>query len=130
MEMTALTCSACGANIQIEAGKKSCFCPCCGTQFSLDDGSKVITYRTVDEARMQEDETNRILKLKEYEQERLKNKLSNRIEWYILIGWAVSIVVFIILSVTTEDEVYQMILIIDIVLGVKVIRSAIEAQKR
>lgn len=129
MELMALNCSACGGNIQIEAGRKSCFCPYCGTQLFMDDGSKVITYRTVDEARIQEDETNRILKLKEYEQEKQKNKLSNRIEWYMLIVWAVSIFIFIVLGVVTDDIGYQIILIIDIVLGVKVIHSVIGKEK-
>lgn len=133
VDIIALKCPQCNANIEIESGRKNCFCTYCGTPIFLDDGSKTITYHTVDEARIQEDQTNRILKLKEYEHEEQKNKLSAKIKLYLLIGWVISLILFIILSVVTVDNVgfsiYQILLILDIILGIKVIQSIIKDAK-
>jgi len=54
MELQAITCPKCGGVIQAPVQEKMCYCTFCGTQVFFDDGSRTITYRTVDEARIRE----------------------------------------------------------------------------
>ena len=54
MELQAITCPKCGGVIQAPLHEKTCYCTFCGTQVFFDDGSRTITYRTVDEARIRE----------------------------------------------------------------------------
>lgn len=67
MQLVPIVCSKCGGTIQAPAGEKSCFCTFCGTQLLIDDGSKTVTYRTVDEARIREAEIAQALELKKLE---------------------------------------------------------------
>ena len=67
MEMISLKCPECGANINIEADHKHCFCPYCGVQIIIDDGVTAYTYRKVDEAKIKEAEVDKIIRLKELE---------------------------------------------------------------
>lgn len=59
MELQPITCPKCGGTIQAPVGGKTCFCTFCGTQIYFDDGSRSVTYRTVDEARIKELELER-----------------------------------------------------------------------
>lgn len=56
MKIIACRCPSCGANLQIEEGKKKVFCTYCGTPILVDDENRTVTYRTVDEARIREAE--------------------------------------------------------------------------
>ena len=63
MRITAIRCTACGADLQAEENKKMLYCPYCGTKIVLDDDNIEITNRIVDEARLKEAE----IRLKELE---------------------------------------------------------------
>ena len=52
MELIALQCKNCGGEITIEDDKKVVFCPYCGTQNYIDDGTR--TVKIVDEAKLEE----------------------------------------------------------------------------
>lgn len=54
MELKAVTCPSCGGSVHIPDNEKDCFCTFCGSRIAVDDGSKTVTYRTVDEARLRE----------------------------------------------------------------------------
>jgi DNA-directed RNA polymerase subunit RPC12/RpoP len=71
--MRTCKCPECGAEIEIDDTNRDFgFCQYCGAKIMLDDFRS--TQRYVDEARIKEDETNRILKIKELEiKERDKN---------------------------------------------------------
>lgn len=44
MKLEKLSCPSCGAGIDMDIkGRKTLFCPFCGNQFSIDDGSRTIT---------------------------------------------------------------------------------------
>lgn len=62
-----LTCPKCGGSIQAPEGTNKCFCTFCGTQLFIDDGSRTVTYRTVDEARIKEAEIEKELEFKKLE---------------------------------------------------------------
>lgn len=51
----------------VPEGTNKCFCTFCGTQLIVDDGSRTVTFRTVDEARIREAEIEKELELKQLE---------------------------------------------------------------
>ncbi len=63
MKITALRCTACGADLQSEEINNLMFCPYCGTKLAMEDDNIEITNRIVDEARLKEAE----IRLKELE---------------------------------------------------------------
>lgn len=56
MDVTPITCPKCGGTIQVPLGEKMCYCAFCSTQLFIEDGSRTVTYRIVDEARIREAE--------------------------------------------------------------------------
>lgn len=71
VKMIALKCPECGAKLQIEDGRKQCFCQYCGHKILLDDGNVDVnvthTYHKVDDARLKEAEVEKLIRLKELE---------------------------------------------------------------
>lgn len=73
VKMIALKCPECGAKLQIEDGRKQCFCQYCGHKILIDDGSinmnvnTMHTYHKVDDARLKEAEVDKLIRLKELE---------------------------------------------------------------
>lgn len=63
----AITCPKCGGAIQAPEGTTRCYCAFCGAQLLIDDGSRTVTYRTVDEARIKEAEIEESLELRRLE---------------------------------------------------------------
>ncbi len=72
MQLVILKCPNCGAELQIEANRRECFCTYCGAKALLDDGST----RIIDEAEVLRAETEKIVQLKklELEQERFRKE--------------------------------------------------------
>ena len=69
MEFVSATCPKCGGTIQVPEYEKRCFCTFCGNQILIDDGSQLITHRTVDEAKIKKIASDERVKLKRIEQE-------------------------------------------------------------
>ena len=66
--MRACFCPSCGASLNLDDENRDFgFCQYCGTKIMLDDFR--VTHRVVDEARIREDETNRIIRMREMEME-------------------------------------------------------------
>ena len=63
--MRACQCPSCGAQISLDDSREFGFCQYCGTKIMLDDFRS--THRVVDEARIHETETDRIIRLRELE---------------------------------------------------------------
>ena len=71
MKLIQLTCSKCGANLEIDPDRGQTFCQYCGAKLMLaDDESIHITNRIVDEARLKEAE----VRLRELEYQREKDQ--------------------------------------------------------
>ena len=68
MKLIRLTCTNCGAELELDADRKQAFCSYCGAKLYIDDESIQITNRIIDEARLKEAEVR--LKELEYEHER------------------------------------------------------------
>lgn len=61
-----LTCPKCGANLSVEAGRDILFCEYCGAKILLND-ENTYTIRNVDEAKIKQAETDRIVRIKQME---------------------------------------------------------------
>lgn len=88
--MRACQCPSCGAQISLDDSREFGFCQYCGTKIMLDDFRS--THRVVDEARIREAETDRIVRLKELEieeKERERNRKSRRVAYIIAFGFVV-----------------------------------------
>ena len=92
MELIPISCPRCGGSIHVPAGRKTCFCTYCGSQLYADDGSTVVEYRVIDEARIREAEMASALELKKLEIAETKRKTRNKIFGLITIVGAVMIV--------------------------------------
>lgn len=74
--MRACQCPNCNAQISLDDSRDFGFCQYCGTKIMLDDYRS--THRVVDEARIQETETDRIIRLRELELEEKENERSRK----------------------------------------------------
>ena len=87
-----------------------------------------ITYRNIDEARIKQSEAEKDVKIKGLENDAQKENNNNNLKKIYLIIWALSLIVLIYLSVTMVDNVnfspFQLILILDIILGYKLAKSS------
>lgn len=72
MKLISLKCPECKADLNIEEGRKMCYCQYCGTRILIDDNSSTRTYRKIDEARIKEAEVDKAIRLKELEIEQMK----------------------------------------------------------
>ena len=84
--MRACQCPNCNAHISLDDSRDFGFCQYCGTKIMLDDYRS--THRVVDEARIHETETDRIIRLKELELEEKKREREHKEQKWIMIGWA------------------------------------------
>lgn len=78
MKLISLKCPECKADLNIEEGRKTCYCQYCGTKILIDDNSFIHTYRKIDEARIKEAEVDKAVRLKELELELVKEKRKQR----------------------------------------------------
>ena len=66
MKLISVKCPECGAGLNVEEDRKQVFCMYCGTKILLHNENEHI-YRHVDEARIKETETERLIRLKQME---------------------------------------------------------------
>ncbi len=71
-------CPACGAQLNIEEGRKKVFCEYCGTQLLLNNENEYI-FRTIDDADIKKAETDRVVKLEQIRIAELRRKSRERI---------------------------------------------------
>ena len=86
----AVKCPQCEADLSIEEGRPFAFCTYCGTKVIIKDENEHI-YRNIDEARIKESETERIVRLRELELEE-KEKTHERKTKMISYGIALAFV--------------------------------------
>ena len=92
MKLIKLTCSNCGAEIELDADRKQAFCTYCGTKLYVDNESINITNRIIDEARLKEAEVR--LRELEYQHEREIREETIRKEQKRSFG--ISVIVFLV----------------------------------
>ncbi len=72
IQFITMKCPACGAEINIESGREFSFCTYCGSKIMKTNDNEHI-YRNIDEARIKEAETERMIRLRELEIEEKEN---------------------------------------------------------
>ena len=84
--MRSLTCPGCNAGLEVEdEGRDFAFCQYCGTKIMLDDYRS--THRYVDEARVRQAETERLIRLRELELEEKEQNRKNRLRSVLFKIW-------------------------------------------
>lgn len=93
IQFLSIRCPECGANLSIEEGRQQFFCTYCGAKVMMtNDSEKII--RQIDEARIKEAETERMVKMKKLE-------MSENTTWVkkpVLILWMILIVFLFAMS--------------------------------
>ncbi len=78
IQFISVKCPQCGADLSIESGRQQAFCTYCGTKVIINNENEHI-YRNIDEARIKESETERLIRLKELELEEKENAKGRKI---------------------------------------------------
>ena len=77
IQFVSVKCPQCGADLSIESDRQQAFCTYCGTKVIVHNENEHI-YRNIDEARIKESETERLIRLKELELEEKENAKGRR----------------------------------------------------
>ena len=72
IQFVSVKCPECGADLSIEEGREFAFCSYCGTKVLMSNENEHI-YRNIDEARIREAETERMIRMRELELEEKEN---------------------------------------------------------
>ncbi len=78
-----LKCPDCGEHLEIEEGRRQCFCSYCGAKVLITNENEHI-YRTIDEAKVKQTEVERDVRMREMELEEQKRKDENQQKWKTL----------------------------------------------
>lgn len=118
IKITAIRCSACGADLQPEENKNLMFCPYCGTRLAVEDDDIEVTNRIVDEARLKEAE----IRLKEleyaHERELREEELHEKQKKTHMIYAGVYLLVCFFSFIAFREEFGGVVIIGAIVLGI------------
>ncbi len=103
IRLNSVKCPECGADLQIEDGRKQLFCSYCGTKIIVTNENEHI-YRHIDEAGMKQAETDRMVRMRELElaeNSSINRKTLTKI-WLAATG-ALGILSIILLIIPNED---------------------------
>ena len=125
MKLINLTCTNCGAELQIDAERKQAFCTYCGTKLLVDDESIHITNRIVDEARLKEAE----IRLKELEYQHEKELREETIRQEQKKSERISMIVFLI-ALVVSYSVNRSLFILVLIFGLIAISGTHSSDKR
>ena len=84
IQLIKIRCLECGANLSVEEGRQTVFCTYCGAKMMIANDNEHI-YRLIDEARIKQAETDRIVRLRELDLEE-KTSVSKK---FLTIVWLV-----------------------------------------
>ena len=94
VNVTALKCPTCGGNFSVDEGMKQAFCPYCRSQVVITNENEHI-YHNIDDARIKEAETDRMIKLKQLEMEE-KNSINRK---YLVVIWLASTAILLLIGI-------------------------------
>lgn len=125
MKLISLKCPECKADLNIEEGRKICYCQYCGTKILIDDNSSTNTYRKVDEARIKEAEVDKAIRLKELEIEQMKlqneEKAKHRSKKFMMVIGITTLILSafcLFLSYVTKEGLFFLAAMICLLLGI------------
>lgn len=132
MKLISLKCPECKADLNIEEGRKTCYCQYCGAKILIDDNSSTHTYRKIDEARIKEAEADKIIRLKEIELEIIKEKRKRRSKNFTMIvtGTLLLISSFLLyLTFVDRNPVFFFLGILGILFGIGLVEDLMDNDK-
>lgn len=94
IQFVTIKCPECSADLQIEDGREYAFCTYCGAKVMIANDNEHI-YRTIDEARIKQAETDRMVRMRELDIEE-KSGISKRTK---AIVWIASTAILLILGI-------------------------------
>ena len=102
VKVNQVKCPSCGADLEIEEGRTSCFCSYCGTKVQIQNENEYV-YRHIDEAGLKRAETERMVRMKELEieEEKRKNRKKHIRIWLIT---TVTLIVIGIIGMVIDME--------------------------
>lgn len=98
IKMVSLKCPECGANLEIEEGRKQCFCQYCGTKIMVDDGSRTYTHVYIDKTREKELEFEEKKLVAELEREKADAKWKKFSIGSIIVSFVLAALTFIMVK--------------------------------
>lgn len=99
VKIISLKCPECKADLSINEEREFCFCQYCGTKILLQNENEFI-YRNIDEAKVKQAETERLIRIREIELEDKKRQSDEKTkEFKIIISIAIGIVILIFVTV-------------------------------
>lgn len=91
-----IKCPECGANLEVEEGRKKIFCSYCGTQVLITDENEY-TYRYVDEAGITRSENDTKVRMRELDLEERRFSMGSGVNQTLMIIWlALSLVILVL----------------------------------
>lgn len=93
IKLISMKCPECGANLEVEEGRKQFYCSYCGSKIMLQDDNEY-TYHHIDEAEVKRAEADREIRMRELDLEESAQKQQNSFKKPLTIVWLiVSIIV-------------------------------------
>ncbi len=102
IQFISVKCPDCGAELSIDNTREFAFCTYCGAKVMVHNENEHI-YRNIDEARIKEAETDRIIRLKQLEMEE-KNDVSRKT---LIIAWLIATGILLLIGIigmTIDNE--------------------------
>lgn len=115
IHFNSVKCPECGADLQIEQTREFAFCSYCGAKVMIsNDNEKVL--RTIDEARIRQAETDRIIRLRELEMEE-KNRISKKNQIIVWISITLALLLMGIIGYSVDNFGMEMCMLLAINTG-------------
>ncbi len=110
-----IKCPACGADLSVESGREFSFCSYCGTKVMLNNENEYI-YRTIDEAKVKEAETNRMIQMKQLEMEE-KSSFSRKTLMVVWLGSTAILLIMGVIGFSTGNEGLMLCMLLGMCVG-------------
>lgn len=128
IQFVSVKCPQCGADLSIESDRQQAFCGYCGTKVIVNNENEHI-YRNIDEARIKESETERLIRLKELELEEKENAKGRRTS-AIAYGVALIFLIVALLNMEENPTVGMWGILIAIYIGLFTVGKSRERKKK
>ncbi len=115
IQFVTIKCPECSADLQIEDGREYAFCTYCGAKVMITNDNEHI-YRTIDEARIKQAETDRMVKLKQLDMEE-KSSVSKKALTVLWIVVTLLLIIFGIIGMSIDNDGMGMCLLLAMCVG-------------
>ena len=98
IKMISVKCPDCGASLDVEEGRRQCFCSYCGAKVMINNENEYI-YRTIDEAGIKKAEVEKEIRLKELELQAAQQKDNNVLNKPLTIIWMIFSIIILVICI-------------------------------